>query len=394
MLEAITPPAPDKIIQLIQMFREDPREQKIDLGVGVYKNASGITPVMEAVKEAEMRLWNSQLTKTYTSLVGEVSYHDAMIKLILNDTVARDRIAAAHTPGGTGAVRMAFETIKMASPDSTFWISNPSWPNHKSILGFIGMNMREYSYFDSASRSTDFSGMMTDLQDAREGDAIVLHGCCHNPTGSDLSYSQWEELAEFLQARKIIPIIDFAYQGFGDGLEEDAKALRMIASKFPETLIAGSCSKNFGLYRDRVGILLVVNQDNKIKGNIQNVLASLNRLSISFPPDHGGSLVTIILNDDELSVLWKDELEATRKNLLDLRVKLAAELRDLTGSDRFGFLASHKGMFSLTGCTPEQVLTMREKHGIYLVGDSRINVAGLNEEKIPYMAKAMVDAGM
>lgn len=394
MLEAITPPAPDKIIQLIQMFREDPREQKIDLGVGVYKNASGITPVMEAVKEAEMRLWNSQLTKTYTSLVGEVSYHDAMIKLILNDTVARDRIAAAHTPGGTGAVRMAFETIKMASPDSTFWISNPSWPNHKSILGFIGMNMREYSYFDSASRSTDFSGMMTDLQDAREGDAIVLHGCCHNPTGSDLSYSQWEELAEFLQARKIIPIIDFAYQGFGDGLEEDAKALRMIASKFPETLIAGSCSKNFGLYRDRVGILLVVNQDDKIKGNIQNVLASLNRLSISFPPDHGGSLVTIILNDDELSVLWKDELEATRKNLLDLRVKLAAELRDLTGSDRFGFLASHKGMFSLTGCTPEQVLTMREKHGIYLVGDSRINVAGLNEEKIPYMAKAMVDAGM
>lgn len=394
MLEAITPPAPDKIIQLIQMFREDPREQKIDLGVGVYKNASGITPVMEAVKEAEMRLWNSQLTKTYTSLVGEVSYHDAMIKLILNDTVARDRIAAAHTPGGTGAVRMAFETIKMASPDSTFWISNPSWPNHKSILGFIGMNMREYSYFDSASRSTDFSGMMTDLQDASEGDAIVLHGCCHNPTGSDLSYSQWEELAEFLQARKIIPIIDFAYQGFGDGLEEDAKALRMIASKFPETLIAGSCSKNFGLYRDRVGILLVVNQDDKIKGNIQNVLASLNRLSISFPPDHGGSLVTIILNDDELSVLWKDELEATRKNLLDLRVKLAAELRDLTGSDRFGFLASHKGMFSLTGCTPEQVLTMREKHGIYLVGDSRINVAGLNEEKIPYMAKAMVDAGM
>ncbi len=394
MLEAITPPAPDKIIQLIQMFREDPREQKIDLGVGVYKNASGITPVMEAVKEAEMRLWNSQLTKTYTSLVGEVSYHDAMIKLILNDTVARDRIAAAHTPGGTGAVRMAFETIKMASPDSTFWISNPSWPNHKSILGFIGMNMREYSYFDSASRSTDFSGMMTDLQDAREGDAIVLHGCCHNPTGSDLSYSQWEELAEFLQARKIIPIIDFAYQGFGDGLEEDAKALRMIASKFPETLIAGSCSKNFGLYRDRVGILLVVNQDDKIKGNIQNVLASLNRLSISFPPDHGGSLVTIILNDDELSVLWKDELEATRKNLLDLRVKLAAELRDLTGSDRFGFLASHKGMFSLTGCTPEQVLTMQEKHGIYLVGDSRINVAGLNEEKIPYMAKAMVDAGM
>ncbi len=394
MLEAITPPAPDKIIQLIQMFREDPREQKIDLGVGVYKNASGITPVMEAVKEAEMRLWNSQSTKTYTSLGGEVSYHDAMIKLILSDKVARDRIAAAHTPGGTGAVRMAFETIKMASPDSTFWVSNPSWPNHKSILGFIGMNMREYSYFDSASRSTDFSGMMTDLQDAREGDAIVLHGCCHNPTGSDLSYSQWEELAEFLQVRKIIPIIDFAYQGFGDGLEEDAKALRMIASKFPETLIAGSCSKNFGLYRDRAGILLVVNQDDKIKGNIQNVLASLNRLSISFPPDHGGSLVTIILNDDELSVLWKDELEATRKNLLDLRVKLAAELRDLTGSDRFGFLASHKGMFSLTGCTPEQVLTMREKHGIYLVGDSRINVAGLNEEKIPYMAKAMVDAGM
>lgn len=394
MFEAITPPAPDKIIQLIQKFREDPRELKVDLGVGVYKNANGITPVMEAVKEAEMRLWNSQTTKTYTALVGEGVFHDAMIKLILGNSVPRDRIAAAHTPGGTGAVRMAFEIIKMASPDSSIWVSNPSWPNHKAILGFIGMNMREYSYFDHASRATDFSGMMSDLQDAKQGDAIVLHGCCHNPTGSDLAYSEWEELAEFLLSRKIIPIVDFAYQGFGDGLEEDARALRMIAARFPETLIAGSCSKNFGIYRERAGIMLAVTQDNRIKSDIQNVLASLNRLSISFPPDHGGSLVTMILNDDELSKVWREELEATRKNLLDLRVRLADELRDLTGSDRFGFLASHKGMFSLTGCTPEQVITMREKHGIYLVGDSRINIAGLNEDTIPYMAQAMVDSGM
>ena len=394
MLEAIPPVAPDKIIQLIQKFREDPRDQKVDLGVGVYKNAHGITPVMAAVKEAESRLWNSQTTKTYTALAGDTAFHEAMIKLILGNTVARDRIAAAHTPGGTGAVRMAFEVIKMASPDTSVWVSNPSWPNHKAILEFIGMNMREYSYFDRTSKATDFSGMMSDLQDAKQGDAIVLHGCCHNPTGSDLAYSQWEELAEFLLERNIIPIIDFAYQGFGDGLEEDARALRMVASKFPETLIAGSCSKNFGLYRERAGILLAVTQENKTRTDIQGVLASLNRISISFPPDHGGSLVAIILNDDELAKMWREELEATRINLLDLRVGLARELRDLTGSDRFGFLASHKGMFSLTGCTPEQVITMREKHGIYLVGDSRINVAGLNEKTVAYMAKAMVDAGM
>ncbi len=394
MFEAIPPAPPDKIIELIQKFREDPREQKVDLGVGVYKNASGITPVMEAVKEAELRLWNSQTTKTYTSLVGDTAFHEAMIKLILGGSVPRDRIAAAHTPGGTGAVRMAFEIIKLASPEASVWISNPSWPNHKAILNFIDMNMREYSYFDRASRSADFSGMMSDLQEARQGDAIVLHGCCHNPTGSDLSHSQWEELAEFLLGRNITPIIDFAYQGFGDGLDEDAKFLQMIASKFPETLIAGSCSKNFGIYRERAGIMLAVTQETKTRTDIQSVLASLNRMSFSFPPDHGASLVTMILNDDELSVLWREELEATRQNLQNLRVKLAGELRDLTGSDRFGFLASHKGMFSLTGCTPEQVITMREKHGIYLVGDSRINVAGLNENSIPYMAKAMLDSGM
>lgn len=394
MFESLTAPPPDKIIQLIQKFREDPREQKIDLGVGVYKNANGITPVMEAVKEAELRLWNTQTTKTYTSLVGEIGFHEVMIKLILGGSIPKDSIAAAHTAGGTGAVRMAFEIIKLASPESSVWISNPSWPNHRAILKFINMNIREYSYFDRDSRSVDFSGMMSDLKDARPGDGIVLHGCCHNPTGSDLSYSQWEELAEFLLERKVIPIIDFAYQGFGDGLEEDAKNLRMIASKFPETLIAGSCSKNFGIYRERTGIMLAVAQENKTKSVIQSVLSSLNRLSLSFPPDHGARLVTMILNDDELSVLWREELEATRKNLQDLRVRLAGELRDLTGSDRFGFLASHKGMFSLTGCSPEQVVTMREKHGIYLVGDSRINVAGLNEDSIPHMARAMVNSGM
>ncbi|MDE2738145.1 MAG: aminotransferase class I/II-fold pyridoxal phosphate-dependent enzyme, partial [Paracoccaceae bacterium] len=287
-----------------------------------------------------------------------------------------------------------FEIIKLASPESSVWISNPSWPNHRAILDFINMNIREYSYFDRDARSTDFSGMMSDLKDVRPGDAIVLHGCCHNPTGSDLPHSQWEELAEFLLERKVIPIIDFAYQGFGDGLNEDAKNLRMIASKFPETLIAGSCSKNFGIYRERTGIMLAVAQEGKTKSVIQGVLSSLNRLSLSFPPDHGARLVTMILNDDELSVLWREELEATRRNLQDLRVRLAGELRDLTGSDRFGFLASHKGMFSLTGCTPEQVVTMREKHGIYLVGDSRINVAGLNEDSVPHMARAMVDSGM
>ncbi len=394
MFNALTPQPPDKIIQLIQLFRDDPRSQKIDLGVGVYRDARGITPIMDAVKQAEKTLWETEDTKAYTALAGDSAYHDAMIDLVLGDSVSRDRIAAAHTTGGSGAVRMSFEMTRLASPRCTVWVPDPSWPSHRSMLNFAGMNQRDYRYFDYDSKTPDFGHMMSDLQDTQPGDAIVLHGCCHNPTGADLNDSQWQELGEFLLAREINPIIDLAYQGFGEGLEEDVKATRMIAAKCPETLIASSCSKNFGLYRERTGILIAVAQDSKTRDTVQGIGAFLNRQSISFPPDHGARLVTMILNDAALAQNWRAELTHIRLHLQRLRTSLSNELRQLTGSDRFGFIRSHKGMFSLLGCTPEQVQTMRNDHGVYLVGDGRINVAGLTEESVPYMAKAMVDSGM
>ena len=249
MLTNLTPQPADKILQLMQAFREDPRDDKIDLGVGIYKDANGNTPVMRAIKAAEKQLWEVETTKKYTGLAGEPAYGDAMVNLVLGDAVPRDRVAAAATPGGTGAIRQALELIKMASPDATVWISNPTWPNHPSIIKYVGMKMAEYRYFDDETRGVDFDGMMADLAGVKAGDVVLLHGCCHNPTGANLNLTQWGEVVASLQKTGAVPFIDIAYQGFGDGLEEDAAAVRLVASSLPETLIAASCSKNFGIYQ-------------------------------------------------------------------------------------------------------------------------------------------------
>jgi aspartate/tyrosine/aromatic aminotransferase len=248
MFEQLNPQPQDKILQLIQMYKDDARTDKIDLGVGVYKDATGLTPVMHAVKAAEKKLWEVETTKTYTGLAGEPAYNAAMIQMILGDGYA-DRAASVATPGGTGAIRQALELIKLASPTAKVWLSNPTWPNHPSIIKYLGMKMAEYRYFDAATRGIDFSGLMEDLAGVQAGDAVLLHGCCHNPTGANLNADQWAEVAKLLLTKGAIPFVDIAYQGFGDGLEEDAAATRMIANLFPEVLIAASCSKNFGIYR-------------------------------------------------------------------------------------------------------------------------------------------------
>ncbi|HGG63688.1 MAG TPA: aspartate/tyrosine/aromatic aminotransferase, partial [Rhodobacteraceae bacterium] len=390
MLTNLTPQPADKILQLMQKFREDPRTDKIDLGVGIYKDASGGTPVMRAIKEAEKRLWEVETTKKYTALAGDPAYGDAMVDLVLRDAVPRDRVAAAATPGGTGAIRQGVELIKMASPDATIWLSNPTWPNHPSIIKYVGMKMAEYRYFDDATRGVDFDGMMADLAGVKAGDVVLLHGCCHNPTGANLNMTQWAEVVESLQKTGAVPFIDIAYQGFGDGLEEDAAAVRLVASSLPETIIAASCSKNFGIYRERTGILMTVSQDAGNKPLAQSTLAFLNRQNYSFPPDHGARLVTMILQDKVLRDDWMEELENVRLGMLALRTQLAGELQRLSGSDRFGFLAQHRGMFSRLGATPEQVERLRAEHGIYMIGDSRMNIAGLNEATIPVLAKAII----
>ena len=394
MFERLKTRPADSILMLMQMYKEDPRETKIDLGVGVYKDASGRTPVMRAVKAAEHKLWRDQETKVYTGLAGDPAFSDAMIALVLGDAVPRDNVAAVATPGGTGAVRQAFELIRMANPEARVFVSDPTWPNHVSILGYLGMNTVRYSYFDEETRGVDFDGMMADLQTARPNDVVLLHGCCHNPTGANLNLTQWREVVDVLLQTGAVPMIDIAYQGFGDGLEEDAAATRLVASSVPECLIAASCSKNFGIYRERTGLLMAISQNSAARKLHQDNLAFLNRQNYSFPPDHGARVVTMILQDDALRADWQAELEDVRQSMLTLRQQLASELQRLSGSDRFGFLAQHRGMFSRLGTTPDKVELMREKNGIYMVSDSRMNIAGLNTQTIPILAKAIVDAGI
>ncbi|MGR3467234.1 MAG: amino acid aminotransferase, partial [Shimia sp.] len=373
MFDALTPQPADKILALMQAYREDPRETKIDLGVGVYKDATGNTPVMRAVKAAEQRIWGAQDTKAYTGLAGDPAFAEGMIDLVLGDAVPRAAVSAVATPGGTGAIRQGFELVRMAAPDATVWLSAPTWPNHPSILKYMGMPMREYRYFDGETRGVDFDGMMEDMGTVAAGDVVLLHGCCHNPTGANLNPTQWDAVIDKINEIGAVPMVDIAYQGFGDGLAQDAEGVRKVAARCPEVLIAASCSKNFGIYRERTGILMTVSQDASKSELNQATLAYLNRQNYSFPPDHGARIVSTILGDAELRADWEAELEEVRTNMLSLRTQLAEALRAETGSDRFGFLADHRGMFSRTELSPEQVARMRDEHGVYMVGDSRMN---------------------
>ncbi len=390
MFDALKPQPQDKILQLIQMFRDDPRPGKIDLGVGVYKDATGLTPVMRAVRTAGKRLWESEASKTYTGLAGDPAFHAALSGVILGGSVPQDRIAAVATPGGTGAIRQALELIRLASPAARVWLSDPTWPNHPSIIRYLGIPMAWYRYFDAQTRGVDAEGMLADLGQVAAGDVVLLHGCCHNPTGANLTLAQWAAVADLLVARGAVPLIDLAYQGFGDGLEADAAPTRVLAARCPEVLIAASCSKNFGIYRERTGLLIGLGTSAQ-RGLIQENLAFLNRQNYSFPPDHGARLVTLILEDPALTAIWAQELEEIRLNMLGLRQSLAEELRRLTGSDRWGFIARHRGMFSVLGATEAEVARLRDERGIYMVSDSRMNIAGLNAATVPVLARAIAD---
>ncbi|SFE49330.1 amino acid aminotransferase [Roseivivax sediminis] len=394
MFEALKEQPADKILALMQSFKEDPREDKLDLGVGVYKDAHGNTPIMRAVKTAEKRLWEEQETKAYTGLAGDPLFAERMRELVLGDTVEAGTVSAVATPGGTGAVRQGFDMVRMANPDAVIHVSDPTWPNHLSILKHMGMPVAPYRYFDSESGGIDFAGMIADIVQAKPGDVVLLHGCCHNPTGANLSLVEWKHVVEKINEVGAIPMIDLAYQGFGDGLEADAAATRLVAESCPETIIAASCSKNFGIYRERTGILMAVAQDPAKKKVVQGTLAYLNRQNFSFPPDHGARLVLTVLGDAELRADWEAELEDMRTGMLELRRVLADELRQRSNSDRFEFLAEHRGMFSRLGVSPEMVEKLRADHGVYMVGDSRINVAGLNRDTVPKLAQAIVDAGI
>ncbi|PFG61752.1 aromatic-amino-acid transaminase [Thioclava sp. ES.031] len=393
MLNNLKPQAPDKILALMEEYRADERDQKVDLGVGVYKNAEGETPIMRAIHKAEKQVWDQETTKKYAGLAGQPEFHAAMAEMVLGKGYPADRLACLSTVGGTGACRMGFELARIANPGTKIWVSDPTWPNHLSILKFMDQDFTTYRYFDSETRSVDFDAMMEDLKGAKEGDIVLLHGCCHNPTGANLTLEQWGKVADLLKETGAVPMIDLAYQGFGDGLEADAAGTRLIAERLPEVLIAASCSKNFGIYRERTGCLMVLGSE-ETKKTVQGNLAYLNRQTYSFPPYHGQALVTRVLTDPELRADWEAELEEVRTGMLELRQQLADELRKLSNSDRFDFVAEHRGMFSRLGATPEQVAAMKEGNAIYMVGDSRINIAGLNKNSVPLLARALIDAGV
>jgi len=377
MFEKFTPAKADPILGLSKLFNADPRSDKIDLGVGVYKDDSGNTPIMRAVKKAEARLHNEQTSKVYTSLPGPELFRDAMRDLVLADAVPAERVATLQTPGGTGAIRQVLESVKMINPDCTVWISDPSWPTHLSMATHMGFKTRTYPYFDNKTAAVDTAAMMAAFAELKAGDLLLLHGCCHNPTGANIDMETWKAITDLVIEKGVMPFVDIAYQGFGDGLDEDAAPLRHMASRVPEMYVAASCSKNFGLYRDRVGIAMLIAKDAATATVVQGNLATLNRLNYSFAPDHGAALVAIILNDPALRAEWMQELDEMRDTMLTIRHNLADALRQQCNSDRFDFIAEHRGMFSRLGLAPELVDRLRDQHGMYVVGDSRINIAGL-----------------
>lgn len=390
MFEKLQPAPADKILALIGLFRADPRKDKVDLGVGVYKDGNGGTPVMRAVREAEQRLYKEQTTKTYLGLAGDTGFNAAMAKLVFGDAADASRIRAAQAPGGSGALRLVAELLKRSRPDATVWVSDPTWPNHIPMMRGAGLKVEQYPYFDAATGGVRFDEMMDALGKIPAGDVVLLHGCCHNPTGANLTAAQWHAVTDLLLERDLLPFVDLAYQGFGEGLDADAEGLRIVAAKAPEMVVAASCSKNFAVYRDRVGAAMIVAKDGaQADIALGNMLAAARSI-YSMPPDHGAAAVRIILEDDALRADWQEELEEMRLRMLRLRVELADALRLQSNSNRFDFVAHHRGMFSRLGLTQQQVERLRVEHGIYMVDDSRINVAGLPEGRIGELAKAIV----
>lgn len=394
MFENLKLQSEDKIMALMSLFKADERKEKIDLGVGVYKNNKGQTPIMVAVQKAARILNNTQKTKSYVGLSGNLGFIDNISQLVLADVVSKNQIIGAQAPGGTGAFHQLLLLIRSMEKDKRVWVSSPSWPNHAAILNHLGIQFKNYSYFDYETCEVNFSRMMFDLQKTNSGDVLLLHGCCHNPTGANLSLENWTELTKFCEKKNILPLIDLAYQGFGDGINDDVKGVQYMASNLPEVCIGISCSKNFGLYRERVGAALMVVSDKKIHKLVEENLKSFNRVTFSFPPDYGASLVEIILGGNnsqnkELIHLWEKELNSMRNGMLELRKLLSDSLRRSTNSTRFDFIERHRGMFSLMGLSVDQVARLRTEFGIYMVGDSRINIAGLNKDQIDYFSSSI-----
>ena len=393
MFEVLPQLPADPILGLSAAFREDNNPNKIDLGVGVYKDENGNTPILTSVAKAQAILQQKEQSKTYITPQGVQGYINGMLQLILgsdNKALLEDRVAAVQAPGGCGALRILAELLKRCNADTTVWVSDPTWANHIPLIGDAGLNIETYPYFDKDTAGINFEGMVDTLERVNKGDVVLLHGCCHNPTGADLTNEQWDKVLKLAQQREFVPFVDIAYQGFGDGLVEDAYGVRLLTNNLPEVVIAASCSKNFGLYRERVGLAAMITSNSATRTITQSQIQSIARGIYSMPPSYGGALVDIILNDESLKAEWVSEVDAMRDRMKLLRQLLVDKLAEKGASKDFSFVNRQKGMFSFLCITPEQVREVRAKHSVYFVDSSRVNIAGISQKNVDALASALV----
>ena len=393
MFESIAAAPPDPILGLGEAFNKDPRTGKINLTIGVYQDDQGKTCILDSVKKAEAKLLSGETTKGYLGIDGLKDFTQHAAQLALSDLSTLDKVAAVQTPGGTGALRVAADFLGLSFPNTRVWFSNPTWPNHLGIFQRAGLEAKIYPYLADDKRSLDISAMMDTLErDGKAGDAIVLHACCHNPTGIDPTEDQWRDLAELTAQRGMLPILDFAYQGFGDGPTEDQIGLRQIAAQHSEYFVCSSFSKNFGLYSERVGALLAVLPTSESAGRMLSQLKQAVRVNYSNPPRHGAAIVATILSDAALKAQWLQELTGMRERIHTMREQFVQGMKAAGCDTDFSFLLQQKGMFSYSGLTPMQVDWLKANKAIYMVGTGRINVAGITPSNLPILCAAITEA--
>jgi aspartate aminotransferase len=384
----------DSILGLMAKYRADPFERKVDLGVGVFRDLSGNTPILNCVRRAEKEVLAAQTTKSYVGAAGREEFNAAVEELVLGATHPARQAKRARTlqaPGGCGALRVGAELIKDAAPNASVYLSDPTWGNHAPLIGDCGLKLERYPYYDAAAHELRFEQMLQRLQAAAAGDVVLIHACCHNPTGADLSSSQWRTVTDLLLERKLVPFLDLAYQGFGTSLEADAAPVRAVVERVPEALIAVSFSKNLGLYRERVGALIVVSESAERAETVNSHMLHIARSIYSMPPDHGAAIAAKIFSDAQLRQEWVRELDSMRARIQEMRSLLASSLAHATGGNSFDFLRTQHGMFSLLGVSREAVERLREKHHIYMTADSRMNLAGIMPHNVEYVAAAFAE---
>lgn len=390
MFSSLEPLPPDPILGVTAAFRKDPDPGKIDLGVGVYRDAVGNTPVLAAVREAERQVLAGQTTKSYVGPAGNAEFNERVVALALGPVAAglRERTATIQTVGGCGALRVGAELIRVSAPDAVVHVSDPTWANHEPLIGSAGLRLLRYPYYDPASRAVDFDRIHASLTQLPAGAVVLLHACCHNPTGAELSPADWDALASLFEQRGLIPFIDLAYQGFGDDIETDAYGLRVMAARLPELLLAISCSKNFGLYRERTGALAVISRSAAAAAAVATHQARTGRCAYSMPPDHGAAVAARVLDGGVLQRQWNDEVLAMTLRMKSLRALLADRLAARRPELDLDWLTRHRGMFSLLGLEPAAITTLRDRYHIYVTPDGRMNVAGISEQNVDRLADA------